>query len=134
VGQLPKRRAYFGDNGVKWRALPVDFPAWDAVYRFFRRWREQDLVTVLHDRLRRVCRVAAGRSPEPITYSDTGYWLLLLPAWLVSCAYGERIFTAMINGATGDLAGEWRYSWAKICSPIAGLALALAAIILLHAR
>jgi transposase len=56
---------YLDDNGVKWRALPVDFPEWAAVYRFFRRWREQGLLSVLHDRLRRACRLAAGRDPEP---------------------------------------------------------------------
>jgi transposase len=56
---------YVLDNGVKWRAMPVDFPSWAAVYRFFRRWREQGLITVLHDRLRRECRRQAGRESEP---------------------------------------------------------------------
>lgn len=56
---------YVDDNGTKWRALPADFPEWTATYRFFRRWRDQGLVTVLHDRLRRACRIAAGREPEP---------------------------------------------------------------------
>ena len=56
---------YVDDNGTKWRALPVDFPDWTAVYRFFRRWRDQGLLEVLHDRLRRACRVVAGRGPEP---------------------------------------------------------------------
>lgn len=56
---------YVVDNGIKWRAMPADFPPWDAVYRFFRRWRDQQLLTVLHDRLRRACRVRAGRGPEP---------------------------------------------------------------------
>jgi transposase len=56
---------YLDDNGVKWRALPIDFPGWSAVYRFFRRWRDQGLLSVLHDRLRRACRVAAGRESEP---------------------------------------------------------------------
>ena len=56
---------YLVDNGIKWRALPADFPCWQAVYRFFRRWRDTGLLTVLHDRLRRAVRVAAGRGPEP---------------------------------------------------------------------
>jgi transposase len=56
---------YVVDNGIKWRAMPADFPAWDAVYRFYRRWRDQHLLQVLHDRLRRACRTAAGRAPEP---------------------------------------------------------------------
>lgn len=56
---------YVDDNGTKWRALPADFPEWIAAYRFFRRWREQGLLAVLHDRLRRACRIAAGRESEP---------------------------------------------------------------------
>ncbi|MEU0837591.1 transposase [Streptomyces sp. NPDC005969] len=42
---------YVVDNGIKWRAMPVDFPAWDRVYAFFRRWREKGLIAELHDRL-----------------------------------------------------------------------------------
>jgi transposase len=56
---------YVTDNGIKWRAMPSDLPGWEAVYRFFRRWRAQGLISMLHDRLRRACRVAAGRDPEP---------------------------------------------------------------------
>ncbi|MFD3941007.1 transposase, partial [Streptomyces sp. NPDC058618] len=29
---------YLVDNGTKWRAMPADFPPWDRVYAFFRRW------------------------------------------------------------------------------------------------
>lgn len=29
---------YRADNGVKWRALPSDFPAWQTVYGYFRLW------------------------------------------------------------------------------------------------
>jgi transposase len=49
----------------KWRALPAGFPDWMAAYRFFRRWRGQGLLEVLHDRLRRAGRSAAGREPQP---------------------------------------------------------------------
>ncbi len=56
---------YVVDNGIKWRAMPADFPAWDRVYRFYRRWRETGLIDELHDRLRGKVREAAGREPEP---------------------------------------------------------------------
>jgi transposase len=29
---------YVVRNGIEWRALPVDFPPWEAVYAFFQRW------------------------------------------------------------------------------------------------
>ncbi|WP_078093212.1 transposase [Streptomyces sp. fd1-xmd] len=28
---------YLVDDGIKWRAMPADLPAWDRVYAFFRR-------------------------------------------------------------------------------------------------
>lgn len=56
---------YVTDNGIKWRAMPADFPAWDRVYAFFRRWRGQGLVKELHDRLRGKVRQAEGRAVEP---------------------------------------------------------------------
>ncbi|MEU8523358.1 transposase [Streptomyces sp. NBC_01216] len=52
---------YRVDNGVKWTALPVDFPYWRAVYDFFRRWRACDYVRELHERLRRTARERSGR-------------------------------------------------------------------------
>ncbi|MEU9802725.1 transposase [Streptomyces sp. NPDC051000] len=56
---------YLVDNGIKWRAMPVDFPAWDRVYAFWRRWRETGLIAEFHDRLRGKVRESEGRTPEP---------------------------------------------------------------------
>ncbi|OKI37832.1 transposase [Streptomyces sp. TSRI0281] len=53
------------DNGIKWWAMPVDFPVWHRVYAFFRRWRDKGLVKEFHDRLRGKTRAAACRAPEP---------------------------------------------------------------------
>ncbi|MFB7476848.1 IS5 family transposase [Kitasatospora sp. NPDC056184] len=56
---------YLVDNGIKWRATPGDFPPWDRVYGFFRRWRDHGLVQEFHDRLRGKVRERAGRDAEP---------------------------------------------------------------------
>ncbi|MFD8708807.1 IS5 family transposase [Kitasatospora sp. NPDC059648] len=56
---------YLVAGGITWRAMPADFPAWDRVYAFFRRWRDKGLVGEFHDRLRDRVREAAGRDPEP---------------------------------------------------------------------
>ncbi|WP_329059294.1 IS5 family transposase [Streptomyces sp. NBC_01453] len=56
---------YVTDNGIKWRSVPADFPAWDRVYAFFRRWRKAGLAKELHDRLRGKVREAEGRDREP---------------------------------------------------------------------
>lgn len=56
---------YLVDNGIKWRAMPADFPPWPTVYGYFAAWElggsTQDVVDELRDRVRR----AEGRIPEP---------------------------------------------------------------------
>ncbi|MGW4825888.1 IS5 family transposase [Streptomyces sp. NPDC004227] len=56
---------YLVDNGIKWRAMPADFPPWDRVYAFFRRWRDHALIKEFHDRLRAQVRTTLGRDAEP---------------------------------------------------------------------
>ncbi|MFF4911308.1 IS5 family transposase [Streptomyces sp. NPDC001260] len=56
---------YLVDNGIKWRAMPSDFPPWPRVYAFFARWRDTGLTAELHDRLHQAVRGAEGRDPEP---------------------------------------------------------------------
>lgn len=56
---------YLVDNGIKWRAMPADFPPWDLVYAFFRCWRDHALVKEFHDRLRSRIRERDGRDTEP---------------------------------------------------------------------
>jgi transposase len=55
---------YLVDNGIKWRAMPADFPPWRTVYGYFMRWSD-DLTTIgLADRLR-APRTALGRHSHP---------------------------------------------------------------------
>ncbi|ASN27571.1 IS5/IS1182 family transposase [Streptomyces pluripotens] len=56
---------YLVDNGIKWRAMPADFPPWDRIYAFFRRWRDHALVKEFHDRLRARVREELGRDAQP---------------------------------------------------------------------
>ncbi|MFJ5218229.1 IS5 family transposase, partial [Streptomyces sp. NPDC088354] len=56
---------YLVAGGITWRSMPADFPAWDRVYAFWRRWRDQGLIGELHDRLRDRVRQIEGRDPEP---------------------------------------------------------------------
>jgi transposase len=56
---------YVTKYGIEWRALPVDFPPWEAVYAFFSRWSERGLPQRLVDRLRGRLRVAVGRNELP---------------------------------------------------------------------
>jgi transposase len=56
---------YVVRNGIEWRALPVDFPPWAAVYAFYERWNARELPQRLCHNLRtsyaRVAAVAGSR-------------------------------------------------------------------------
>jgi transposase len=56
---------YLVDNGIKWRALPVDFPPWSTVYNFFAGWEADGVTQLLLDMLRERVRLAEGRAPTP---------------------------------------------------------------------
>jgi transposase len=56
---------YVTGYGIEWRALPVHFPPWSAVYAFFERWGARELPRRLADRLRGRIRIACGRSELP---------------------------------------------------------------------
>jgi transposase len=56
---------YVTRQGIEWRALPIDFPPWEAVYAFFQRWNERGLPRLLVDRLRARLRTGVGREIQP---------------------------------------------------------------------
>ena len=56
---------YVTRYSIEWRALPVDFPPWEAVYAFFERWNARGLPQALVDRLRGRLPVAYGRAQLP---------------------------------------------------------------------
>jgi transposase len=56
---------YRADNGVKWRNLPSDFPAWQTVYTYFRTWVRLEIWEDINLALVQSVREAAGRESEP---------------------------------------------------------------------
>jgi transposase len=56
---------YLVDNGIKWRALPVDLPPWSTVYKFFAAWEADGITQLLLDILRERVRLAEGRAATP---------------------------------------------------------------------
>ena len=56
---------HLADNGIKWRAMPVDFPPKSTVFEHFTVWREQGVWDQVHDVLRDAVRVREGRRREP---------------------------------------------------------------------
>jgi transposase len=54
---------YLNRTGCSWRQLPHDFPPWDTVYWYFKRWNQDGTTDRIHDALRDAVRDAAGRDP-----------------------------------------------------------------------
>jgi ribosomal protein S27E len=59
---------------------------------------------------------------------------VLLPIWLVGYRYGARDFQVVINGATGQVAGEYPKSWVKIGFAVLAAALVGLAVLWLEGR
>jgi transposase len=56
---------YLVDNGIKWRAMPADFPPWSTVYNYFAAWEKVGITQHLLDDLRDRVRLREGRAAEP---------------------------------------------------------------------
>ena len=56
---------YVVRTGCSWRQLPHDFPPWQTVYYYFRRFKQDGTWKKIHDDLREKVRVKAGRKPTP---------------------------------------------------------------------
>jgi len=50
-------------TGCSWRQLPHDFPPWDTVYWYFKRWNADGTTDRIHDAMRDAARDAVGRDP-----------------------------------------------------------------------
>lgn len=47
-------------------------------------------------------------------YADITYKYLLLPVWISSFRYGDKIYNFMVNGQTGKVSGNIPISWIKV--------------------
>jgi putative transposase len=56
---------YVLKSGCPWRLLPRDFPPWESVYYWFRRWRIDGTWEELNAALREQLRIRLGRNTQP---------------------------------------------------------------------
>jgi transposase len=56
---------YLVDNGIKWRALPADYPPWSTVYNYLAAWEAAGVTQQVLDGLRDRVRLREGRAAEP---------------------------------------------------------------------
>ena len=52
-------------TGCQWRLLPHDYPKWQSVYAYFKKWRDDGTWQRIHDTLRAEVRRRAGRHKHP---------------------------------------------------------------------
>ena len=52
-------------EGCTGRGLPGDFPPWQTVYTYFRRWKKDGTLLAIHDELYTLSRLVEGRSDSP---------------------------------------------------------------------
>jgi putative transposase len=52
-------------TGCQWRMLPSDFPSWNHVWYYYRKWRNDGTLEHINRLLVRAVRIAAERDPQP---------------------------------------------------------------------
>jgi uncharacterized membrane protein len=56
-------------------------------------------------------------------FADESWRYILLPVYLATYKYEDKIFQMMVNGQTGAVAGQKPVAWRKVWLAIAGLLL-----------
>ena len=56
---------YIVKTGCQWRYLPKDFPKWQLVYYYFRKFEATGLIEIIHDTLRERVRLKKGKQVSP---------------------------------------------------------------------
>src|SRR5215510_813770 len=56
---------YITKSGIQWRMLPGEYPKWQLVYYYFRKWTSDGLIEEMHQLLYCDCRKLAGREESP---------------------------------------------------------------------
>ena len=57
---------YLVKTGCQWRMLPKEFPKWELVYYYYRKWASLDVFDLLLDRLRGRVRVERSQNMDPV--------------------------------------------------------------------
>lgn len=56
---------YISKTGVQWRMLPKEFPAWESVYYYFRKWKGNGTLELIVSTLRDILRRKHGKKESP---------------------------------------------------------------------
>lgn len=81
---------YVDDNGIKWDALPHDFPPKGTVFHYFNTWRKSGVWQRINDKLRTQLRQKKGRHKHPTA----------------GCVDSQSVKSTHVPGARGYDAGK----------------------------
>ena len=56
---------YLLKTGCQWRMIPHCFPPWESVYYYFSKWKNEGVIELIHEQLRDMVRIKAGRETSP---------------------------------------------------------------------
>ena len=56
---------YVMRTGCQWRMIPKDFPPWDSVYHYYRKWQRDGTWDTIHNELRQKVRQSVGKEATP---------------------------------------------------------------------
>lgn len=73
---------YLNATGCPWRYLPENYPPWQTVYDYYRRWSSENVLEKIHEFLVMRVRLQEGREQGPST--------LIVDSQSVKCHFGEH--------------------------------------------
>lgn len=59
--QIWEAICYLTKTGCQWRHLPCNYPPWETVYWYFRKWTLEGVIEIAHQQLRKALRKKSGR-------------------------------------------------------------------------
>jgi hypothetical protein len=88
---------------------------------------------IIHDRIQDACaRAVPGDTYRNLRvqsrFEDVTFKHTLLPVWIASYRYGDKVYNFMVNGQTGKVQGEAPISWWKVLLTVLIVLLLLACI------
>ncbi len=67
-----------------------------------------------------------------IRHAHTRFKHLLLPLWISSFRYHDKVYRVLVNARTGEVVGERPYSWVKIAALVIAVLVVVTLVVLLY--